>query len=449
MMRHGWRRGGLVLAMAGVLSLGAGGPAQAQDPFDDIQKRFQERQRLGDEAFRGLHEEYRLKRQAMEGRWRQREQEIQARWEETRRAIEQKWEQAQRSSHKDWVEYSADREARSIVDFEQGTVEVTALVPASEVSGLALPLPWFTLGAIPSGRPGLPVLLADPPSPLDARDRLRLAALPAAWTRLMHQFEQIFAQEAQPGKAALAGQVAAKDGKPVDRHTVKAYLQEEVLPAAVAEQKPVESRDGVTRIKVTARVAMLPDHLRRRALQYQDLVPAYAKQHGLDPRLLFAMIHTESFFNPKAQSPSPTYGLMQLVPRGAARDAYNFLYKEDRVLDDEYLLDPAHNVELGAAYLRLLGKQLFAGLDDGDKKTALLLCAYKWGPGNTQAKILKQVRVQDLTETQVHTLLSQRTPEETRLYLKQVRDRMALYEDVIAPPAAPVTTTPAAADPAR
>jgi membrane-bound lytic murein transglycosylase C len=204
----------------------------------------------------------------------------------------------------------------------------------------------------------------------------------------------------------------------------------------------------VTRIAVTARVAMLPDHLRRRALQYQELVPAYAKQHGLDPRLLFAMIHTESFFNPKAQSPSPTYGLMQLVPRGAARDAYNFLYKEDRVLDDDYLLDPAHNVELGAAYLRLLGKQLFAGMEDGDKRTALLLCAYKWGPGNTQSKILKQVRVQDLTNTQVQTLLTQRTPEDTRLYLKQVRDRMALYEDVLsAPPSTgpvPLTTAPAA-----
>lgn len=442
--RHRWTSR-LVLGMAAAVLLPVASPAMAQDPFDEIQRRFQEQQRRSDDALRSLHEEYRVKRQAMEGRWKQREQEMQARWEQTKRAIEQKWDQALRSGPTDWVDYAADHEARSRVDFEQGTIEVTALVPVSEVSGLPVPIPFFTLGAVPDGRAGLPALLTDLPSPADTRDRLRLAALPAAWTRLMHQFEQVFAQEAKPGKTALADQVAAKDGKPVDRHSVKAYVQEEVLPTAVAADKPVESRDGVARVKVTATVRMLPDHVRRRALQYQDLVPAYARQHGLDPRLLYAIIHTESFFNPRAQSPSPTYGLMQLVPRGAARDAYNFVYKEDRVLDDEYLLDAGHNVELGAAYLRLLGKQLFAGLEDGDKKTALLLCAYKWGPGNTQAKILRQVRVQDLTGTQVLSLLDQRTPEETRLYLKQVRDRMALYEDVVAsPPPAPVTTAPVA-----
>ena len=160
-------------------------------------------------------------------------------------------------------------------------------------------------------------------------------------------------------------------------------------------------------------------------------VPLYAKQHGIDPRLLYAVIHTESYFNPKAQSPYPTYGLMQLVPRAAARDAYNFLYKDDRVLDDEYLLDPAHNVELGAAYFRLLRKQFFSGLETGDKQTFLLICAYKWGPANVQHKVLKQVRVQDLTDTQVLSLLAQRAPEDTRLYLRQVRDRMGLYEDML------------------
>lgn len=421
----------LMLAMGLVLGLGAAGaasgPAQAADPFQEIERRFQERQLQGDEALRSLHEEYRVKRQAMEAQWKQREREIEVRWEQTKQAIEQKWDQALRSTPKDWVDYSQTHEARSIVDFEQGTVEVSALVPLAEV-GAVQPAWFFSLaraGLTLDGLRAVPAVLA----PLPDQAQLRLTALPASWSRLLHQFEQIFDQETVPGRTVLAGQVVTREGKPVDRQTVKAYVQDEVLPAAVVEQKPVASRDGVARVQVTAKIAMTSDHVTRRALQYQDMVPSYAKQHGIDPRLLYAVIHTESYFNPRAQSPYPAYGLMQLVPRAAARDAYNFLYKEDRVLDDAYLLDPAHNVELGAAYLRLLRKQFFSGMEAGDKQTSLLICAYKWGPANVQNKVLKQVRVQDLTDTQVLSLLSQRTPEDTRLYLRQVRDRMGLYDE--------------------
>jgi membrane-bound lytic murein transglycosylase C len=367
----------------------------------------------------------------MEAQWKRREQEIEARWQQRKREIEQKWDQALRSTPTSWVDYSSDDEARSVVDFENGTVEVTALVPVGETG--SWPATPAAVAALASGPASSSRALAVPvslrPEVAGVPQPLVLAALPAAWAKMLHQFEQVFSQEATSGQPVLANQVVSRAGQPVDKQTVKAYVQNEVLPGSVVGEKPVQSRDGVARIQVTARVKMAPDHVKKRAQQYQDVVPAYAKQHGLDPRLLYAIIHTESFFNPKAQSPLPTYGLMQLVPRGAARDAYNFLYKDDRVLDDEYLLDPAHNVELGAAYLRLLRKQLFATLDDGDKKNYLLVCAFKWGPENTQSKILRQVRVQDLTDTQIFSLLTQRTPEETSAYLKQVRDRMQLYGD--------------------
>lgn len=430
------RRGMLAIGLLAGAAVGlASAPALAGDSFQEIERRFQEQQRRGDDAFRNFHEEYRTKRAAMEGRWKQREHEVQARWDQAKQAIEQKWDQALRSTPREWVDYSPDQEARSIVDFENGTIEVTALVPRSEVGFEPVPRSLFALGHPASDWDAQATLLrVGLPSAPDARELwhlAQLAAVPASWTKLLHQFEQIFSQEAKPGRTALADQVVTREGKPVDKHTAKAYVQEEILPGAVVEETPVASRDGVTRVKVTARVRMTPDHVKRRALQYQDLVPVYAKQHGIDPRLLYAIIHTESFFNPRAQSPYPTYGLMQLVPRGAARDAYNFLYKDDRVLDDDYLMDPAHNVELGATYLRLLGKQLLTGMEEGEKRTTLLICAYKWGPGNTQQKILKQVRVQDLTDTQVVSLLNQRTPEDTRHYLKQVRDRMGLYEEIL------------------
>ncbi len=399
--------------------------AWAADPFDEINRRFQQKQQEGQGALLAVQDQYRAKRAAMEAQWRRKEQEIEARWQQQKQAIEQKWEQALRSTPKEWVDYASDNEARSVVDFENGTVEVTALAPVGETGSLQSG-GQAVAASLGGGSTGINVLRALPmvlPASLTAgTDPLRLAA---AWHRILRQFEQVFAQEAQAGRPVLAEQVVTREGRPVDGHTVQTFVQQEVLSTAVAEEKPVESRDGVARVKVTARVKMAPDHVKKRAQQYQDVVPVHAKRHGLDPRILYAIIHTESYFNPRAQSPVPTYGLMQLVPRGAARD--------DKVLDDAYLLDPANNVELGAAYLHLLNKQLLVELNDSDKKTYLLICAYKWGPDNTKAKILKQVRVQELTDSQVFALLTQRTPEETRMYLKQVKDRMALYEELTAP----------------
>ncbi len=124
---------------------------------------------------------------------------------------------------------------------------------------------------------------------------------------------------------------------------------------------------------------------------------------------------------------------MQLVPRAAARDAYNTLYGQDRVLDPEYLTNPAHNVELGAAYLRILMTRLFADLPPGEKQLYVVVCAYNWGPGKIRDRILKRVRIQDLSEPQVFALLTERTPEETRNYLKRVTERRALYDDLVRP----------------
>jgi hypothetical protein len=50
----------------------------------------------------------------------------------------------------------------------------------------------------------------------------------------------------------------------------------------------------------------------------------------------------------------------------------------------------------------------------------------------TRDQILKQVRIQDLTSTQTLTLLNQRTPEPTRVYLNRVRERMAIYDSLTA-----------------
>lgn len=381
------------------LSLGVLMPAEVlaqADPFEEINKRFQQRQQQADETLLSVEEQYRAKRQSMEAAWQKREREIEEQWQKAKREIEKKWDKALQSTKKEWVAYSADYDARSIVNFEDGTIEVSAVVP------------------VPKGQK---------PASADV--------LSAAQDEVARQFERILAEQARENQRVLADQVVSRAGRPVGPQNAKPFIKEEVLPNLVVDAKPVESRDGVTRAKVTAKVKLAPDHIKKRAQQYLDVVMTSAKRFDVDPQLVLAVIQTESAFNPKAQSHIPAYGLMQLVPRAGARDAYNFVYKDDKVLDDVYLFDPANNVELGAAYLHILNDQIFKDLADGDKKNYVVISAYNWGPGNVRGKILKRFPVETMPEEQVFTLLSEKTPEETRNYLKRVTERMPQYEGMV------------------
>lgn len=390
---------GLLCGVAFLADPAASPIAGAADPFEEINKRFEQRKSEGADALSALQSQYQAKRAAMEAQWNKREQEIEARWQQQKREIEKKWDQAERSTRKAWVEYSPTYDSRSTVNFEEGTVEIKALVPVP-----------------PGQKPGA--------KPDDA-------TIAAAEQEIATQFARVLAEQQQK-KPVLSGQVQSRTGRAVDPQNARMYVQQEVLPTAVVAPKPVESRDGVMRMEVTAKVKMTPDHLKKRAAQYVDTVMAQSQRYQLDPRLVFAVVHTESYFNPKAQSHIPAYGLMQLVPRAAARDSYNFVYNDDRVLDDDYLFVPPQNVELGAAYLYLLQNKIFSDLpNDGAKKLYVVICAYNWGPGNIRKRILKPYRVQDMSDGQVFDLLTEKSPEETRNYLKRVTERMALYDELV------------------
>lgn len=73
-----------------------------------------------------------------------------------------------------------------------------------------------------------------------------------------------------------------------------------------------------------------------------ELVSKLAPEYGISPRLVMAIIRTESNFNPAAVSPKKAQGLMQLIPETAER----FNVKKP--------FDPEQNIRGGLAYLRWL-----------------------------------------------------------------------------------------------
>ena len=76
---------------------------------------------------------------------------------------------------------------------------------------------------------------------------------------------------------------------------------------------------------------------------------ARARENGLDPALVAAVIRQESSWNPRAISPAGARGLMQLMPPVGQAIARSKGYP---VWDPALLLDPDVSMELGTAHLR-------------------------------------------------------------------------------------------------
>ncbi len=84
--------------------------------------------------------------------------------------------------------------------------------------------------------------------------------------------------------------------------------------------------------------------------------------NGVDPLLLYSVMHQESSFKSRAISPKGARGLMQLMPGTAARYGVTNIF------------DPQQNIEGGARYLRFL-------LDRFDGDLNLALAGYNAGEG--------------------------------------------------------------------
>jgi len=90
---------------------------------------------------------------------------------------------------------------------------------------------------------------------------------------------------------------------------------------------------------VTKQVAIEPA---AGANKFDDLINLVSKKHDMDPALIKAVVHTESYFNPNATSRVGASGLMQLMPKTA--EIYG-------VFD---LYSPLKNLDAGVRHLRYL-----------------------------------------------------------------------------------------------
>ncbi|MBK8275019.1 MAG: DUF3393 domain-containing protein [Nitrospira sp.] len=177
----------------------------------------------------------------------------------------------------------------------------------------------------------------------------------------------------------LLGLVLDQEGQPI-----RTPAQAEAFATSTLESAKGRSVDqnGVTKQALIAEIKMVANFTNKQADKYRATVTRFAEQFKISPSLIFAVIRTESNFNPFAVSSAPAFGLMQLVPTSRNRDTYRKAKEKDTIPSREYLFDPENNIELGSAYLNVLSYNLLEQVDNEVSREYCVISAYNTGTGN-------------------------------------------------------------------
>lgn len=366
-----------------------------------IAQDFEEYMRQQQRDFEQMKEDYRQGVLANLAAWEEyREREIAA-FEAFKDEMERKWGDFKERSNTQWVEYRDGGNVRSSVDFERGEVEVE-------------------------------VIIEDPVELENIQERIKQEIVNTIEDKGTDREFPMEGEEPKPiqSEPILEKQVTASNGVAEPRQ-----VAEEL--SATVQTREVVGDDGVTRTVAFVNFALAPDHLRTRAEKVQDYVYRFAEEHELDPALVFAIIHTESYYNPAARSWANALGLMQLVPSTGGRDAFRALYNEDGVPTQEYLFIPENNVRMGSVYINILSNRYLRGVEDPLVRDLLVISAYNTGAGNvarayTGATNLRRALpvINSKTPEETYEFLIVNLPyEETRDYLQKVTTRRDMYRE--------------------
>lgn len=224
----------------------------------------------------------------------------------------------------------------------------------------------------------------------------------------------------------LLGLVLDREGREIDGPARAERYADYLLRTQSATRK-VRLREGTTEA-LYVRIRMTPNFESSQAKKYRPLVEKYAAQYNVSPSLVYAIIRTESNFNPFAVSPAPAYGMMQLVPASGGRDAYRRVSGRDEMPTREYLFDAAHNIQLGTAYLGLLFQDQLDVVANPVSREYCVISAYNTGAGNVLRAFAADraaavERINAMQPPAVYDRLRRHLPyRETRSYLTKVVD---------------------------
>lgn len=295
------------------------------------------------------------------------------------------WGDKKVATPKEYVKYTDKYQSRAIINFKSGQIRVETVDPKDSKKALK--------AAIVST-----LLTPEDPSKVDL---LSDKAVKVGKTPFLH------------------GLVVDQDKKAIGSEWRANRYADYLMKHAYQ----TDTYNGKTRHFVT--FEMVKKHQQNQQKRYATDVQRQSKRFKLEQALVYAIIETESAFNPYAMSHIPAYGLMQIVPKSAGRDAHRFLYKKDGIPSQNYLFQADNNIEMGCTYLHILFTRYLAKVKDPKSREYCCIAAYNTGSGNV-LKAFDSSRSKAFDK--INRLSSQQVYDHMRKHLKYQEARHYLYK---------------------
>ena len=349
-----------------------------------------------------------------------------------------------------WVDYSDDMQSRRQFDFEEGVLKIEQIVDDTATQA---DLVDSLVASVAEAEIDTEADLSEKDTVLNyaketlAAQNIALSETPASSnapvleglmavdnTEVAASIETQLGSALQAPVAANVGSGGAAANAPDQGAEAEASSSEITVSSAILSS-------GAKKVTVTIPFAV--DYLSESAQRYQNQVIEEANRRGLPPSLVYAIMETESHFNPRARSHIPAFGLMQLVPSSGGLDAYHYVYGEKLVLGPEYYFNPDQNVELGTAYLDLLLTRYLRAVENEESRTLCAIAAYNTGAGNVARSFSGGTSVRGAAplinalepEAVYEHLIANLPYEETRNYVKKVTKARERYRALDQPSA--------------
>jgi len=333
------------------------------------------------------------------------------------------WPIAEVSGAHRWVTYADNLKTKRAVDFKHNSIDITV-----ENQSLNDDIDFVMLSALIKGH--VVELLST-----TAYDALNNDALYQAIQKIEGQQESSF----EPHDTSLLVFSELFDQRNVTEEAIDSVASGMMSKASVRYHNRSASMAPLSvglRKKITYVVPLPADRIRKKVREYRPAVRENAKRFGLSEDVVLAIIHTESHFNPLAQSSIPAFGLMQIVPATAGRDAANKLFKKPKLLSAKYLFNPLRNIEVGSAYLNVLYYQYLKGIKNPESRLYAAIAAYNGGASKVAKAFVGKASfkralptINRMTPEEVLSTLIANTPgRETREYLRKVLERRHYYK---------------------
>lgn len=376
-----------------------------------------------------------------------------AAFEKFKEDVERQWEEFKGSTAKTYVSYDGDLQSRASIDYENGHLFIEVIIDeeTADIEGIN----YYKSKRNDSYRYGYggPSLFGNflfilntsfYPSPQTAghvsKELSESERKPLfqglAKSKLIQKLVKVLSETDNRGDSILDDQLADENGTEINAANAEKFAEKNISGQLEAS-KDYTGKDGKDRKSFSFSLDLKPDHQDSRIKKYRKEIIKQSKRFNIEPSIAMAITETESSFNPKATSHIPAYGLMQLVPSSGARDAYNYVYKEDKVLKKRYLYKPKNNIELGCAYLAKIRYNYFKSIKDDEKAYMCSVAAYNTGIGNVAKALTGKGIINPATdeansmssEKLYKTLRKDLKHKEARDYLERVWSKKDKYSD--------------------